>query len=304
MSFSADYFSQRHLLGLEGLSRPALLYLLALVQEAANDPQGFGRASRLAGLRLIGLFIDAAPEVQSAFEQAARRLGAEVVFAQIPKPDATLSEIAAEVAALQPAIVVLRSPEAGFAKLVARKLDCGVVNAGDGAHEDPVVALNVAATIFRARGAVDGLTVAICGDALHSGAARSLLILLTCLGARVRMVGPSIPTPPAIGRLGVEVCSDMRAGLTEADVAIVLPLASQGDFVASRREYFHSYGLDEEKLAFARPDTLVLQAGLLVRGVEISADVADGTRSLILRQAELAVPARMAVLEALARNMK
>jgi aspartate carbamoyltransferase catalytic subunit len=306
MSFSAAYFTQRHLLGMEGFSRPAIMYLLDLAQEAAKNPQGFGQASRLAGRKMVTLFLEAAPEARQAFTEAGRRRGAEVFDAPVPRQSATLTEFAIELMAQRPDIVVLRSSEAGVATILAGKLDCALINAGDGAHEDPVEALTVAATICQVRGDVDGQTVAICGDVLHSGAARSLLILLTCLGARVRLVGPANLTPPAIARLGVEVFSDMRAGLAGAAIVIVLPLdfsSSDGAFVASKRDYFHLYGLDEEKLAFARPDALVLQAGALAHGVEIAAAVAWGEGSLIRRQAELAIPTRMAALEALARNL-
>ncbi len=305
MSFSAAYFTHRHLLGIEGLSRPAILYLLDLAQQAADDPHGFGQASRFAGRRLVNLFLDTAQEGRQAFTEAGQRLGGEVVFAPAPERTATLTEIAAELNALRPDMAVVRHSEAGVAKFFARKLSCAVINAGDGAHEDPIAALIAAAAISRVRGGVDGLTTAICGDMLHSGAARSLLILMTCLGARVRLVGPANLAPPAIGRLGVEVFSDMRSSLRDADIVIVLPLdfsRHEGARVATKRDYFHFYGLDEEKLRFARPDALVLQAGSLAHGLEVAAAVADGPQSLIRWQAELAVPACMAALEALARN--
>ena len=286
MSFSAAYFTQRHLLGIEGLSRPAILYLLDLALEAAGDIRAFGRTSRLAGRNVVGLFPDAPVGARDALVEAGRRLGAKVLFAPPPAQGATLSEIAAGIAALDPAITILRSPEAGVAKTLAGKLDCAVVNAGDGAHEDPIQALVDAQAIRRAKGEVDGLVVAICGDALHSGAARSNLILLTCLGARVRMVGPSALLPPRIGQMGVEVFRTMRDGLDDADVVMMLSgRGESADF--PEREYVRFFGFAHEKLGFARPDAVVIHHGPIGCRDQDTAEVA----------------VRMAVLEALAKNL-
>ncbi len=189
---------------------------------------------------------------------------------------------------------------------MAKKVDCAVVNAGDGAHEHPTQALLDALTIRRNKGRIAGLTVAICGDILHSRVARSNILLLSALGARVRVVGPSTLLPPGIARMGVEVFRDMRAGLDGADIVMMLRLQRermQGGYVPSAKEFFRFFGLDEAKLRYAKPDALVMHPGPINRGVEIDSAVADGPRSLIREQVEMGVAVRIAVLEALAQHL-
>ena len=208
--------------------------------------------------------------------------------------------------AMRPDILVVRHHHAGAVHLLARKVDCSVVNAGDGAHEHPTQALLDALTIRRNLGRIEGLTVAICGDILHSRVARSNILLLAKLGAYVRVVGPSTLMPAGVERMGVEVCHDMRSGLRDADIVMMLRLQRErmsGAFVPSAREYFRYFGLDAEKLAYAKPGALVMHPGPMNRGVEIDTLVADGAQSLIREQVEMGVAVRMAVLEALARNM-
>jgi aspartate carbamoyltransferase catalytic subunit len=181
-----------------------------------------------------------------------------------------------------------------------------VVNAGDGAHEHPTQALLDALTIRRNKGPIEGLTVTICGDILHSRVARSNIILLNALGARVRVVAPSTLLPAGIERFGVEVHRDMREGLAGADIVMMLRLQRErmnGSFVPSVQEYFHYFGLDQKKLGYAKPDALVMHPGPMNRGVEIDSSVADGAQSLIREQVEMGVAVRMAVLEALSRNL-
>ena len=158
----------------------------------------------------------------------------------------------------------------------------------------------------RNKGRIDGLLVAICGDILHSRVARSNIILLNQMGARVRVVAPTTLLPSGIERMGVEVARDMREGLNGADIVMMLRLQRErmnGSFVPSVSEYFHYWGLDEKKLAYAKPDALVMHPGPMNRGVEIDSIVADGAQSLIREQVEMGVAIRMAVLEALARNL-
>jgi aspartate carbamoyltransferase catalytic subunit len=176
---------------------------------------------------------------------------------------------------------------------LAQKVDCSVVNAGDGSHQHPTQALLDALTIRRAKGRIAGLTVAICGDILHSRVARSNIILLNALGARVRIAAPSTLLPAAPERLGAEVFTDMWKALEGADVVMMLRLQRErmeGSYVPSSREYFHFFGLDHEKLARAKPDA-------------IASTVADHSSSVIREQVEMGVAVRMAVLEALARNL-
>jgi aspartate carbamoyltransferase catalytic subunit len=202
---------------------------------------------------------------------------------------------------MNPDVIVVRHNASGAVALLAQKVDCSVVNAGDGSHEHPTQALLDALTIRRHKNRIDGLTVAICGDVAHSRVARSNVLLLTALGARVRLVGPSTLVPGAFADMGIEVSHSMKDGLCDADIVMMLRLQRermQGSFVPSIREYFHYWGLDEEKLAYARPGALVMHPGPMNRGVEIDPAVADGPQSLIREQVEMGVAIRMAVLDA------
>jgi aspartate carbamoyltransferase catalytic subunit len=222
------------------------------------------------------------------------------------KKGETLIDTAMTLNAMRPDIIIVRHHAAGAVHLLARKVDCSVVNAGDGAHEHPTQALLDALTIRRNKGRIAGLLVTICGDILHSRVARSNIILLQALGARVRLIGPRTLLPPQAERLGVEVFTDMRQGLKGADIIIMLRLQRErmnGSFVPSVKEYFRYWGLDQEKLALAQPDALVMHPGPMNRGVEISSEVADGAQSLIREQVEMGVAVRMAVLEALATHL-
>ena len=207
---------------------------------------------------------------------------------------------------MRPDLIVVRHHAAGAVQLLARKVDCSVINAGDGAHEHPTQALLDALTIRRNKGQIRGLIVAICGDILHSRVARSNLILLNALEAEVRVVGPSTLLPSGLERMGCKVFTSMREGLKDADIVMMLRLQRErmnGSFVPSVKEYFHYYGLDSEKLAYAKPDALVMHPGPMNRGVEIASDIADGAQSLIREQVEMGVAVRMAILEALAAHL-
>jgi aspartate carbamoyltransferase catalytic subunit len=219
----------------------------------------------------------------------------------------TLIDTAVTLNAMRPDILIVRHHAAGAVELLSQKVDCSVVNAGDGSHEHPTQALLDALTIRRRKGRLGGLTVAICGDVLHSRVARSNIHLLSKLGARVRLVAPKTLLPSDAARFGVEIFTDMRKGLAGADIVMMLRLQLErmtGAFVPSTREYFHFYGLDHEKLALAKPGAFVMHPGPMNRGVEIDSAVADDIEvSLIQEQVEMGVAMRMAVLDALARGM-
>jgi aspartate carbamoyltransferase catalytic subunit len=222
------------------------------------------------------------------------------------KKGETLIDTAMTLNAMRPDIIIVRHHAAGAVHLLAQKVDCSVVNAGDGAHEHPTQALLDALTIRHNKGRIEGLVVAICGDILHSRVARSNIILLQALGARVRVIAPSTLLPPGIERFGVESFIDMRKGLEGADIVMMLRLQRErmnGSYVPSVKEYFRYWGLDQEKLGYAKPDALVMHPGPMNRGVEISSEVADGAQSLIEEQVEMGVAVRMAVLEALASHL-
>ena len=304
-------FPHRHLLGIEGLSRPDIEALLDLAEEAVDvSRQVEKKRATLRGRTQINLFFEASTRTQSSFELAGKRLGADVMNMSVAnssvKKGETLIDTAITLNAMRPDIIVVRHAQAGAVHLLARKVDCAVVNAGDGAHEHPTQALLDALTIRRNKGRIDALTVAICGDILHSRVARSNIILLTALGARVRVIAPSTLLPSGIERMGVEVYRDMRAGLKDVDIVMMLRLQRErmnGAFVPSVREYFRFFGLDADKLKLAKRDALVMHPGPMNRGVEIDSSIADGPQSLIREQVEMGVAVRMAVLEALAQHL-
>ncbi len=304
-------FPHRHLLGIEGLSAQDIGFLLDLAEAAIEvSRQIEKKRATLRGRTLINLFFEASTRTQASFELAGKRLGADVMNMPVAtssiRKGETLIDTAMSLNAMRPDIIVVRHAQAGAVHLLAKKVDCAVVNAGDGAHEHPTQALLDALTIRRNKGRIEGLTVAICGDILHSRVARSNILLLSALGARVRVVGPSTLLPPGIERMGVEVFRDMRAGLEDADIVMMLRLQRermQGGYVPSAKEYFRFFGLDEAKLCYAKPDALVMHPGPINRGVEIDSAVADGPRSLIREQVEMGVAVRIAVLEALAQHL-
>ena len=308
---SALSFPHRHLLGIEGLSADEIVGLLDLAEAAVEVSRQIEKKKTvLRGRTQINLFFEASTRTQSSFELAGKRLGADVMNMAVGnsalKKGETLIDTAMTLNAMRPDILVVRHHAAGAVELLSQKVSCSVINAGDGSHEHPTQALLDALTIRRHKGDIAALTVAICGDIAHSRVARSNILLLNVLGARVRVIGPSTLLPAGIERLGVEVFTDMATGLAGADIVMMLRLQRErmdGSFVPSVREYFHFFGLDKAKLAFAKPDVLVMHPGPMNRGVEIDSAVADGPQSLIREQVEMGVAVRMAVLEALAAHL-
>src|SRR5471030_1161412 len=310
-SKSTFVLGHRHLLGIEGLSVADITGLLDLSEEYVElNRQVDKKRTSLRGRTQINLFFEASTRTQSSFEIAGKRLGADVMNMSVSsssmRKGETLVDTAVTLNAMHPDILVVRHHASGAVELLARKVDGSVINAGDGAHEHPTQALLDALTIRRNKGRIEGLVVAICGDILHSRVARSNILLLGALGARVRVIGPSTLLPPGIENMGVEVFRDMRAGLAGANIVMMLRLQRErmnGAFVPSTKEYFRFFGLDEEKLRWAKPDALVMHPGPMNRGVEIDSLVADGAQSIIREQVEMGVAVRMAVLEALAQHL-
>ena len=311
MTSPAPLYPHRHLLGIEGLSHLDIEALLDRAEDYVSlSRQVEKKTTALRGRTQINLFFEPSTRTQASFELAGKRLGADVMnmsvaFSSVKKGE-TLIDTAATLGAMRPDIIVVRHHAAGAVNLLARKVGCSVINAGDGAHEHPTQALLDALTIRRNKGRIQGLTVAICGDILHSRVARSNIILLNALGAKVRLIAPTTLLPPGIERMGVEIFTDMNKGLEGADIVMMLRLQLErmnGAFVPSAKEYFRYYGLDQEKLARAQPDALVMHPGPMNRGVEISSAVADGAQSLIREQVEMGVAVRMAVLDALAQHL-
>jgi aspartate carbamoyltransferase catalytic subunit len=304
-------FRHKHLLGIEGLTRDEIESLLDLSDTyVEQNRRADKKQALLRGRTVINLFFETSTRTRTSFELAGKRLGGDVINMSVAtssiKKGETLLDTAMTLNAMHPDVLVVRHPDSGAVQLLAEKVNCRVINGGDGSHEHPTQALLDALTIRRRRGGLQGLTVAICGDVAHSRVARSNIHLLLTMGARVRVVAPPTLLPTAIERLGVEAYTDMARGLAGADIVMMLRLQTermQGSYVPSVREYFHFYGLDREKLRAAKPDALIMHPGPMNRGIEIDSEVADDIdRSVILDQVEMGVAVRMACLDILTRS--
>ncbi|HEY1707905.1 MAG TPA: aspartate carbamoyltransferase catalytic subunit [Rhizomicrobium sp.] len=309
---AAPILQTSHLLGIEGLSSFEITALLDLADSYVALSRGREKkTSILKGRTLINLFFEASTRTQSSFELAGKRLGADVMNMSVKSSSVskgeTLIDTATTLNAMRPDILIVRHQDSGAAELLSRKVDCCVVNAGDGSHEHPTQALLDALTIRRRGRSFEGLVVAICGDVLHSRVARSNIHLLSKMGARVRLIAPRTLLPKDVDRFGVEIFHDMKKGLAGADIVMMLRLQLErmaGAFIPSTREYFRFYGLDREKLGYAKKGALVMHPGPMNRGVEIDSAVADDIEvSVIHEQVEMGVAIRMAVLDALARGL-
>jgi aspartate carbamoyltransferase catalytic subunit len=307
------HFPDRHILGIEGMAREQISFLLDLSESyVAHNRRADKKGSALKGRTLMNVFFENSTRTRTSFELAGKRLGADVINMSVSdsaiKKGETMIDTAMTLNAMRPDVLVVRHPHSGAVKLLSEKVTCSVINAGDGSHEHPTQALLDALTIRRRRGRLDGLQVVICGDILHSRVARSNIQLLNIMGARVRLVAPATLLPAAVGRLGVEVHHDLRAGLEGCDIIMMLRLQTErmhGSFVPSIREYFHFYGLDRDKLTHAKPDALIMHPGPMNRGVEIDSELADDIdRSVIREQVEMGVAVRMACLDTLTRNIQ
>ncbi|MCC6826611.1 MAG: aspartate carbamoyltransferase catalytic subunit [Novosphingobium sp.] len=311
-------FPHRGLLGIAGLAPHEILFLLDEAEQWVGlNRQPKKRADRLAGLTIINAFFENSTRTLLSFEIAGKRLGADVVNMAVAqssvKKGETLIDTAMTLNAMHADAIVIRHGSSGAVRLIADKVDCPVLNAGDGQHEHPTQALLDALTIRHAvrprnGGEIGGLTVVICGDILHSRVARSNILCLTSLGADVRVCAPPALMPTGIERMNVTPFHDFDAALEGADVVMMLRLQQermQGQFIPSPREYRHLYGLTLDRLAKARPDALVMHPGPMNRGVEIDSNVADLIgRSHITRQVEMGVAMRMACLDVLTRTAR
>jgi aspartate carbamoyltransferase catalytic subunit len=304
-------FRHKHLLAIADLDRFEIESLLDRAEFFAElTEKKVKKLDTLRGRTLINLFFENSTRTQSSFELAGKRMGADVVNMSVKSSSVakgeTLIDTATTLTAMRPDLLVVRHGSSGAVELLSQKVGCAVINAGDGKHEHPTQALLDAFTIRDKLGQIEGLTIAICGDVLHSRVARSNVALLNILGARVRLVGPPTLMPTGADRWGADVFHNMRDGLKDADVVMMLRVQRErmtGGFFPSAREFFWFYGLDEDKLKLAKPGALVMHPGPMNRGVEIDSSVADNPLvSLIETQVRMGVAVRMAVLEALAES--
>ncbi|QBF33552.1 aspartate carbamoyltransferase catalytic subunit [Thalassococcus sp. S3] len=306
-------FDHRHLLGIEQLKPHDILAILDLADEYVSlNRRATKHSDALSGLTQINMFFENSTRTQASFEIAGKRLGADVMNmamqASSIKKGETLIDTAMTLNAMHPDLLVVRHPQSGAVDLLAQKVNCAVLNAGDGRHEHPTQALLDALTIRRAKGRLHRLNIAICGDIAHSRVARSNILLLGKMESRIRLIGPPTLMPSGISDFGVEVYDDMRSGLEDVDVVMMLRLQKErmdGGFIPSEREYYHRFGLDAEKLRCAKPDAIVMHPGPMNRGVEIDGEIADDiNRSVIQEQVEMGVAVRMAAMDLLARNQR
>ena len=308
-----NLFPHRHLLGIADLSASEIGFLLDVSDSYIDVNRGPNKKqTKLRGQTVINLFFENSTRTRTSFELAGKRLSADVINMSVAtssiKKGETMVDTSMTLNAMHPDVLVVRHPDSGAVKLLSEKINGAVINAGDGSHEHPTQALLDALTVRRRRGRIQGLIVAICGDVLHSRVARSNIHLLNKMGAQVRLVAPPTLLPTNVERLGVEVFHDMRTGLVDCDIVMMLRLQTErmrGTFVPSTREYFHFFGLDSDKLAVAKPDALVMHPGPMNRGVEIDSVLADDiTHSAILDQVEFGVAVRMACLDVLTNNLR
>jgi aspartate carbamoyltransferase catalytic subunit len=306
-------FPHRHLLGIAGLQPHEIHFLLDEAETwVSMNRQSAKHDDILRGLTQINAFFENSTRTLLSFEIAGKRLGADVVNMHAAqssvKKGETLIDTAITLNAMKPDVIVIRHGSSGAVALIADKVDCPVLNAGDGRHEHPTQALLDALTIRRRKGNIQGLRVAICGDVLHSRVARSNILALTSLGAEVRIVAPATLMPARLDALHVTGFTDMDVGLDGCDVVMMLRLQNErmdGSLIPSAREYHALYGLTYDRLKAAKPDALVMHPGPMNRGVEIASDVADDVnRSVIAEQVEMGVAVRMACLDVLTRGRR
>lgn len=309
MPTDSYHFAKPHFLGIAALNRPEAESLLDLADSYVEQNRRADKTSdKLHGLTQINLFFEPSTRTQSSFEIAGKRLGMDVINMMVKSSSVskgeTLIDTAVTLNAMHPDLLVVRHGASGAAELLSQKVDCAVVNAGDGQHEHPTQALLDALAIRRALGSLDGLRIAICGDIAHSRVARSNVALLNLLAAEVRLCGPPTLLPFDADRWGAEVFHNMDEAVEGCDVVMVLRLQSErmdSAAIPSNREYFRFYGLDRARLSKANPGALVMHPGPMNRGVEIDSELADDPKiSLITAQVEMGVAVRMAVLDMLA----
>ena len=305
-SDKAVKISQKHLLGIQDLSIADVNYILSEAKQFIKLNRSENKKlDTLRGKTQINLFFEPSTRTQSSFELAGKRLGADVMSMNIVnsaiKKGETLIDTAMTLNAMHPNLIVVRHQDSGACNLLSQKVNCAVINAGDGRREHPTQALLDALTIIEKKGKVQGLRIAICGDILHSRVARSNIYLLNMLGAEVNIVAPTNLMPKDLEKFGVNKFSNMKKGLKDCDIVMMLRLQNErmnSSFLSSNREYYEYYGLTPDKLDCAKNDALIMHPGPMNRGVEIDTNLADDiNKSVIQEQVELGVAVRMACLK-------
>ncbi len=303
---NAVKISQKHLLGIQDLSISDVKLILDEAKKFISlNKSKNKKLDILRGKTQINLFFEPSTRTQSSFELAGKRLGADVMSMNITnsaiKKGETLIDTAMTLNAMHPDIIVVRHQDSGASNLLSQKVNCSVLNAGDGRREHPTQALLDALTIIEKKKKIEGLRIAICGDILHSRVARSNIFLLNMLGAEVNIVAPTNLMPKDIEKFGVKTFSNMKDGVKDCDIVMMLRLQNErmsSSFLSSNREYYEYYGLTPDKLEKAKKDAIIMHPGPMNRGIEIDTKLADDiNKSVIKEQVELGVAVRMACLK-------
>ena len=303
---NAIKISQKHLLGIQDLSISDVKLILDEAKKFISlNKSKNKKLDILRGKTQINLFFEPSTRTQSSFELAGKRLGADVMSMNITnsaiKKGETLIDTAMTLNAMHPDIIVVRHQDSGASNLLSQKVNCSVLNAGDGRREHPTQALLDALTIIEKKKKIEGLRIAICGDILHSRVARSNIFLLNMLGAEVNIIAPTNLMPKDIEKFGVKTFSNMKEGVKDCDIVMMLRLQNErmsSSFLSSNREYYEYYGLTPDKLEKAKKDAIIMHPGPMNRGIEIDTKLADDiNKSVIKEQVELGVAVRMACLK-------
>ena len=305
-------FNPKHILGIQELSAEELTFILDTAESFKEiNTREIKKVPTLRGKTIVNLFFEASTRTRTSFEIAGKRLSADTInisasSSSVVKGE-TLQDTAQNIEAMHPDIIVMRHSASGACHYLAERLNCSVINAGDGTHEHPSQALLDALTIRRHKGRIADLTVAIVGDITHSRVVRSNIYCLSKLGAKVRIAGPGTMLPPGLERLGCEVYRNLEDAVRDADCVMMLRIQRErqgASLIPSVREYARYFGLNEKKLALAKKDAIVMHPGPINRGVELASSVADGPQNVILDQVENGVAVRMALLYLVAGGEK
>ncbi len=302
--------NNKDLLSINELSKSEIISIINNANSYYHDNKISSKKKVLNNFTQINLFFENSTRTQVSFEIAGTLLGANVVNFPFNNSSQskgeTLLDLAATLNSMNPDILIIRHPNSGAVQLISEKVDCPVVNAGDGNHEHPTQALLDILTIKKRIGRIDNLKIAICGDIAHSRVARSNIFCHKKLGNKIRVIGPKTLIPKDIDKLGVQVFYNMIEGLRDIDVVMVLRLQKErmdGGYFSSEREYFHLYGLDDRKMKYAKPSAIIMHPGPMNRGIEIDGDLVDNLdKSVITMQVEAGLAIRMSVLELLLKK--
>lgn len=300
-----DYqFKHKHIFGIEQMSVADISHILATARSFREiSSRSIKKVPTLRGKTIVNLFFEPSTRTRLSFEIAAKRMSADTFNISASSSSATkgetLIDTARNIQAMNPDVIILRHSSSGAPQLLARYINASIVNAGDGAHEHPSQGLLDMMTVFDHKDRFKGLKIAIIGDIAHSRVALSDIIGFTRMGAHVYVAGPQTFIPMNISRLGATVCSSVQDAVRGADVVMALriQLERQNDsLIPSLREYSRFFGVSRNLLKLAKEDVIVMHPGPINRGVELSPDVADGKRSVILDQVTNGVAVRMALL--------